>query len=296
MSERNELEQIAISEGFELKEYSSLAGGSINHVYLLNTSEGKKVIKINSLSAFPGMFPAEKAGLEALKNSGSIDVPAVLGLGELNDTAYLILEYIEEAPQKPDFWVHFAQDLAALHRNSADYFGFEEDNYIGSLPQYNGREKSAAEFYIRQRLEPQLRMASKNGFSFDHLDKIFKNISEAIPQEPPALIHGDLWGGNYIINKNGLPCLIDPAVCYGPREMDLAMMKLFGGFPQEVFEEYHKIFPLEPGFEERVPLWQLYYLLVHLNIFGSSYLPQVTVNFKALFVNLNRASLLLGVI
>ena len=275
MSERSELQQIATSEGFELKEYSSLAGGSINEVYLLNTSEEKKVIKINSLSAFPGMFPAEKAGLEALKNSGSIDVPEVLGLGEWNDTAYLILEYIEEAPQKPHFWEVFARDLAALHQNSAAQFGFEENNYIGSLPQYNGHETSAANFYIRQRLEPQLRMASKNGFSFPDLDRFYKNISQEIPDEPAALIHGDLWGGNYITNAEGLPCLIDPAVSYAPREMDLSMMKLFGGFPQEVFEKYHEIYPLAAGFENRVPLWQLYYLLVHLNIFGSSYLSPV---------------------
>lgn len=278
MSVRSEelIQEISAREGFEVSTHTSLAGGSINDVFLLKTSEGKKVVKINSLSAFPGMFSAEKAGLQALKNVGSIDVPEVLGLGEIGDTAYLLLEYKKEAPQKRHFWDRFAEDLAALHRNSAEQFGFEEDNYIGSLPQYNGRESSAADFYIRQRLEPQLRMASKNGFSFEHLDLIFRNISEAIPTEAPALIHGDLWGGNYIINEKGLPCLIDPAVSYGPREMDLAMMKLFGGFPEKVFSAYAEIFPPEPGFQERVELWQLYYLLVHLNIFGSSYLGGVT--------------------
>ncbi|MGB7785128.1 MAG: fructosamine kinase family protein [Salinimicrobium sp.] len=269
------IQNIAAREGFEINEVTSLAGGSINEVFLLNTSEGKKVVKINSLSAFPGMFSAEKAGLEVLKKSGSIDVPEVFGLGQIDDTAYLILEYKKEAPQKSHFWDLFGQELAGLHKNSSEKFGFEDDNYIGSLPQYNGRETSAADFYIRQRLEPQLRMASKNGFSFGHLDRIFKNISEAIPGEPPALIHGDLWGGNYITNEEGLPCLIDPAVSFGPREMDLAMMKLFGGFPEKVFSAYDENFPLQQGFEDRVPLWQLYYLLVHLNIFGSSYLGGV---------------------
>ncbi len=201
--------------------------------------------------------------------------PKYLGLGESGDIAYLILEYVEEAPQKPHFWDCFVENLAALHRNSAAQFGFEEDNYIGSLPQYNGHETSAADFYIRQRLEPQLRMASKNGFSFKDLNLIYKNISAEIPNEPPALIHGDLWGGNYITNEEGLPCLIDPAVSYGPREMDLAMMKLFGGFPEKAFSAYHEQFPLQPGFENRIPLWQLYYLLVHLNIFGNSYLGSV---------------------
>ncbi|HET8753258.1 MAG TPA: fructosamine kinase family protein, partial [Salinimicrobium sp.] len=114
------------------------------------------------------------------------------------------------------------------------------------------------------------------GFSFQNLDRIFKNISSEIPEEPPALIHGDLWSGNYLVNEKGLPCLIDPAVSFAPREMDLAMMKLFGGFPENVFNIYSEIFPVQPKFESRISLWQLYYLLVHLNIFGSSYLPSVT--------------------
>ena len=118
-------------------------------------------------------------------------------------------------------------------------------------------------------------MASKRGFSFKNLEQFYRNISEEIPEEAPALIHGDLWSGNFITNEEGLPCLIDPAVGYAPREMDLAMMKLFGGFPEQVFEEYDEIFPLEKGFQERIPIWQLYYLLVHLNIFGSSYKPSV---------------------
>ena len=277
MSEKDDkiVQQIAAQEGFELHSISSLAGGSINQVYLLDTSEGKKVLKVNSLAAFPGMFRAEKAGLQALKEANSFDTPEVLSLGEIGDTAYLLLEYKKEAPQKSHFWDLFARQLVDLHKNSSAEFGFEESNYIGSLPQYNDSETSAAEFYIRQRLEPQLRIAYKNGFSFKDLDRIYKNISEEIPDEPPALIHGDLWGGNYITNEKGLPCLIDPAVSYGPREMDLSMMKLFGGFPKKAFSMYNEHFPLQPNFEDRVPLWQLYYLLVHLNIFGSSYLGSV---------------------
>lgn len=267
--------RIAELEGFKINTASALSGGSINRVLLVDTSEGKRVLKLNSASSFPGMFQAEKEGLDELKTSGTVNVPEAFSVGETLGTAYLMMEYIKEGPQKPHFWNRFAEDLAALHKTTSPAFGFPSQNYIGSLPQYNEERLSAAEFYIEQRLEPQLKMAREKGFSFDNPEVFFTNISRVIPQEPASLIHGDLWSGNYLVNEQGLPCLIDPAVSYGPREMDLAMMKLFGGFPERVFSEYQSFFPLEPGFEDRVPIWQLYYLLVHLNIFGSSYLPSV---------------------
>lgn len=221
------------------------------------------------------MFVAEKKGLEALKATGTIDLPEVYSSGETGDHAYLLLEYKLPGNQHPQFWELFAEELAALHQTTSPEFGFDSSNYIGSLPQYNTRSGSASEFYITQRLEPQLRMASDRGFSFDNLGQALRNISESIPEEPPSLIHGDLWSGNYLVNEQGRPCLIDPAVSYGPREMDLAMMKLFGGFPDGVFSTYSEVFPLSPGFEQRVSLWQFYYLLVHLNIFGRGYLGSV---------------------
>lgn len=281
LNEQSSIHAIAEEEGFFIKNISPLAGGDINAVFLLDTSEGKKVIKVNEANRYPGMFKAEKEGLEALKNSETVDVPAVLGLGTAGNITYILLEYKAKSPQKPHFWEQFAKDLAALHQKTAAQFGFQTSNYIGSLPQHNGKHSSASDFYIEERLEPQLKMALENGFSFEKLERSLKHISEAIPQEAPALLHGDLWNGNYITNERGLPCFIDPAVSYGPREMDLAMMKLFGGFPEEVYLKYDEIFPLQDGFSERLPLWQLYYLLVHLNIFGSSYLPQVRTILKS---------------
>lgn len=272
---KNILHQIAQKENLELLNAKALSGGSINEVFLLETDVGKRIIKINAASKFPNMFQAEKTGLESLENANTLDVPKFFSVGEIGKTAYLLMEYKPEGNPVPGFWENFAEGLAKLHRNSNSHFGFSASNYIGSLPQYNGKESAAAEFYTNQRLEPQFKMASENGFSFKNLDKVFQNISQEIPDESPALIHGDLWSGNYLVNEKGLPCLIDPAVCYGPREMDLAMMKLFGGFSTEVFTKYHENFPLEPGFEKRIPLWQLYYLLVHLNIFGSGYFSQV---------------------
>ncbi len=269
------IQELANSHGYEVKKITSLAGGSINQVYLLEITEGKRVVKINSARKFPGMFAAEKQGLETLKQAKAFDVPEVLAVGEVEDKAYLLLEHKKEGAQKSHFWKVFGKQLSQLHQNTSDEFGFPIDNYIGSLPQYNGQRDRAAGFYIDQRLEPQVKMAMERGFSLGNLSAFYKNITEEIPPEAPALLHGDLWSGNYMTNEEGLPCLIDPAVCYGPREMDLAMMKLFGGFPTEVFQVYNDNFPLQPGWEQRIPLWQLYYLLVHLNIFGSSYLPQV---------------------
>ena len=268
------LHAIGEEQEFRVFRFRSLAGGSINEVFYLDTSKGEMVLKVNSASRFPGMFPAEKEGLEALGRTNSILAPQVYFFGQKEDTAYLGLEYKPEGPETENFWVRFAEGLASLHQHSREQFGFGSSNYIGSLPQYNSARDSAADFYIDQRLEPQLKMAAERGFSFKDLDQKLKNISSSIPDEAPALIHGDLWSGNYLATSEG-PCLIDPAVSYGPREMDLAMMKLFGGYPSSTYRSYHEIFPLQSGFEERIPLWQLYYLLVHLNIFGSSYLPSV---------------------
>ncbi|MDT0648942.1 fructosamine kinase family protein [Autumnicola edwardsiae] len=266
------IKQAGEENGFAVKKMRSLTGGDINNVFFIETDFLRKlVIKINDSNKYPGMFEAEKSGLEELRNAQVIDVPEGLFTGEVQGKSYLILRYIETANKIPEFWEVFGEQMAALHKTTSSKFGFKTDNYIGSLPQYNKRYDSASEFYVSQRLEPQLKMAQNSGYDLGKTTTFLKNVSELIPDEPPALIHGDLWGGNYIVNAEGFPCLIDPAVAYAPREMDLSMMKLFGGFDAELFKSYNSHFPLESGFEERVPLWQLYYLLVHLNIFGLGY-------------------------
>lgn len=269
------IQKIGAQFGLQVKSFSTSYGGSINKVFLLQTSAGDRMLKLNRADEFPGMFDFEKQGLETLRSSQAIAVPEVFETGSLEGFSFLLMEYIKEGAQKKTFNATFASQLADLHRNSASEFGFATSNYIGSLPQYNEWTASAPDFYITQRLEPQFRLASEQGFSFRELDKIMKNIAQDIPEEPPSLIHGDLWVGNFLVNASGMPYLIDPAVCYGPREMDLAMMKLFGGFSSDIFRLYNEAFPLPPGFEKRIPLWQLYYLLVHLNLFGSGYLGSV---------------------
>lgn len=270
------LEKIAEENDLRFSESFPLTGGDINEVFVLKGNDQKFVVKLNDANKYPGMFEAEKLGLEKLLEPKKIDVPEPFNTGEINGISYLLLEHKESAPMHPDFWKIFGEQLANLHQTTSDKFGLEKDNFIGSLPQYNENKTSASEFYIEMRLNPQLKIAEEKGFSLNVPSSFFKNIENEIPDEKPSLIHGDLWNGNFIINKDGRPCLIDPATAYAPREMDIGMMHLFGGFNDELFEIYNETFPLEKGWQDRIPLWELYYLLVHLNIFGGAYKSQVT--------------------
>lgn len=273
------LHEIADQENFTLKEVKQLSGGSINSVFKLKTDLGDFVIKLNSVEKYADMFQKEALGLKLLNSAKVFKIPEVHGVGSLDKITYLLLEFIPTKPiDNPNSWRKFAEKLAQLHQNSAKTFGLKNDNYIGSLPQYNSsKTTNAGEFYIENRLKPQFEIALKKGkFSFGNLEKIYDHIKRLIPDEKPALIHGDLWNGNYMFGQTDEHILIDPAVCYSIREMDLAMMKLFGGFPNKVFEHYNMIYPLKEKWKERIDIWQLYYLLVHLNLFGQNYFPPIT--------------------
>lgn len=251
-----------------------LSGGDINKVFLLQFEEGEFVIKLNSLKRFPGIFQAEAKGLKLLEASRSFLIPEVFDGGELNSHAYLLIKYLEPSDFEEDFSSLFAEKLVKLHKTTQTKFGLDHDNHIGSLPQQNDFCETPYEFYISQRLLPQFKMAHDKGFKFSTIESLFKNLYDEIPDEAPSLIHGDLWNGNYLNTKNG-PALIDPAVSFGPREMDLAMMKLFGGFDSSIFDKYNELFPLRANWKNRIEVWQLYYLLVHLNLFGPGYLQGV---------------------
>jgi fructosamine-3-kinase len=271
------LYKIAEQEGINLKNASRLTGGDINDVFLMTTSTQKLVVKLNNKFIFPEMFKKEALALHKLAETNTFRIPKVMRIGELDNQAYLIMEHIESGVQTKDFWSNFGLNLAQLHKHTAENFGWEDQNYIGSLVQHNERFSGSSEFYISQRLKPQIKEAEKNGFAFQNLDVFYKNVTEIIPKnEPPALIHGDLWSGNYMVDVHQKPVLIDPAICFASREMDLAMMKLFGGFPDDLFQVYQTHYPLQNNWESRIELYQLYYLLVHLNLFGESYLNRVT--------------------
>lgn len=275
------INEIVHRENLKLLNHKPLHGGDINEVFLVETNQGKFVLKINQANLFSGMFEAEAKGLQLLKNTNTFKIPEAISFGKTESHAYLFLEYITPGNRSPEFDKNFGISLAKLHQNTAPYFGLDHDNYIGSLPQKNdGKHTTSADFYIEKRLIPQLKLANTKGFDFQNLDTFIKNIQNEIPNEPPALIHGDLWNGNYLADSIGNPCLIDPAVCFASREMDLAMMQLFGGFDDEVFQSYNEAFPQEKNWKSRTDLWQLYYLLVHLNLFGSSYYNSVNTILK----------------
>ena len=254
----------------QIEQISPLSGGDINDVYKIETLSQDFVIKVNSASKFPNMFELEALGLKYIEDSNSFLTPKVLQTGTYKDQSFILLEYLESGTKTAGFSESFGHQLAVMHKNT-DAFGFERDNYIGSLPQYNATEKNAVDFYINQRLEPQFKMATDRGYSFSNIDDFYTKISKLIPDETAALIHGDLWSGNYMVGKNGEPILIDPATCYAPREMDIALMHLFGGFESDIFNYYNAVFPLQKGWQERIRLWQLYYVLVHVNLFGGNY-------------------------
>lgn len=258
---------------------SPLSGGDINEVVALETTQGTFCVKRNSKHAFPGMFEAEAKGLQALKMNSPFHVPDVLGVCEDEQHQYLILEFIQEGNERREFNLLLGEMLADMHRHSQDTFGLDHDNYIGSLPQHNTLTKTWAGFYAEQRILPQLKQSVDSKLlspgSARQCERLCEKFDQLFPVESPALLHGDLWSGNYMIDANGTPCLIDPAVYYGHREMDLGMMLLFGGFSNEVFNTYQEVFPLEQGWKERVPLTQLYPLFVHVNLFGGGYVQKV---------------------
>lgn len=256
-----------------------LSGGDINQARLLKTSKGNFFIKINKADFALDMFEKEAKGLVLLKIADTIRVPDVIGFDKTEKEAFLILEYIETGYRKEFFWKEFGQSLAALHKTSAEQFGLDHSNYIGSLHQPNGYQTSFIDFYINERLQPQLEMATNanllNSRDEKHFNNLYKKLPDIIPDEPPALIHGDLWSGNFLVDAESHPVIIDPSVAYSHRELDLGMSRLFGGFDRSFYRAYEEAYPLSPGFEKRLPIWQLYYLLAHVNLFGAGYVGSV---------------------
>jgi fructosamine-3-kinase len=272
-------EAVGRALGARVASTRSVSGGDINEAHQIALDDGRVLFAKTNRHADPAMFPAEARGLAWLAEAGALRVPKVLAVsGEA--PSFLVLERIEPARRRPDFDERLGRGLAALHRFGAAQFGLDHDNFIGRLPQSNRPAATWAEFYRSRRLEPQLRQAADAGLASPRLrrdgERLLATLEDVVgPPEPPARLHGDLWGGNLLVDEAGDPCLIDPAVHGGHRELDLAMMRLFGGFGTRVFSAYDEAFPLAPGHQDRVPLYQLYFLLVHVNLFGGSYVASV---------------------
>jgi len=268
--------------GREVKVQSSstTSGGCINQTSVLQLTHGERVfLKYNSHPP-ADFFAVEAKGLRLLAQAAKGPrIPKPLALQDGAKPTFLILEYIEESSPGQDFSVRFARSLAELHQTSHDSFGLDHDNYIGSTVQKNTQETNGIDFFRDQRLRPQQELARKAlpPSTDKNLNKLCDRLENYldISGEKPALLHGDLWSGNYFPDTDQIPCIFDPAVYFGLREADLAMTELFGRLPQKFYDAYHEAFPLNPGYKERKDLYNLYHLLNHLNLFGGSYLASV---------------------
>jgi len=264
----------------KIKSLSSLSGGCISDAFKVTTDNGSNFfLKYNS-SDSNDMFIKEANGLKELAKANAIRISEVLSF----DEDFILLEYIPTGNKKKNFFEEFGSSFAKMHKHTSESFGFNEDNYIGSNPQKNipdENEKSSwVNFYFNKRILYQLQLAEGLGNSTPELrkgiSKLENKIQEIIgdTQEKPSLLHGDLWGGNYMVDENGNAVLIDPAVYYGHREADLGMTKLFGGFSSEFYRAYVETFPLEDGYDYRENIYKLYHVLNHLNLFGGGYYSQ----------------------
>jgi len=262
-----------------IDETIAVGGGSINAAYRLSYAGKSFFLKHNDASCFPQMFEKEALGLKLLSESNSLRVPQIIGHGGNGRTSFLLLEFINQGQPNKQFWEDFGHGLASLHRNTYASFGLDHSNYIGSLKQDNTVETSWVDFFIRQRLQPQINLAKEHAFlstkTLADFDKLFKLLPSLFPEEAPALLHGDLWSGNFLCSQTGEAVLIDPAVYYGHREMDIAMSKLFGGFHPHFYDAYNEAWPMEKSWQQRVDLCNLYPLLVHVNLFGGGYVGQL---------------------
>ena len=268
-----------LSQPVEVSGLSPVGGGSISSTYKILSSAGMFFLKVNDAEYAGAMFKIEAEGLALLRENSSFTIPQVISINNESNRAFLIMDYIESSSRNRNYWENLGGSLAELHKQTNLSFGLIHDNYIGSLPQQNKFADDWSSFFIERRILPMVKLAVNNGLVTNafvaKIELALIEIVELMPKDPPALVHGDLWSGNLMVDSSGQPCLIDPAVYYGHREMDIAFSHLFGGFEQRFYEVYQDVYPLEPGFDSRIDIYNLYPLLVHLNLFGRSYLGQI---------------------
>jgi len=268
--------QIAAEQqlGAKIINKTRLGGGDFAEAFQATLGNGDSVFIKTHQQPPPGFFSTEAAGLKWLRDSGKVNVPQVLAFGD--EPPFLALEWVSIGRGKAKTETTFGQELAHLHRSAFSCFGRPDERTTGSQAVPNQPCQSWAEFYATQRLMP----LAKRSFETNSLPKkcitMLENVSARLNEfgaadEPPSLLHGDLWAGNRVVDTDGKSWLIDPAAHGGHREFDLAMMQLFGGYGQECFAAYNDTFPLQEGWQDRVALHQLAPLTVHAIKFGGSY-------------------------
>ena len=259
-----------------IQQRQDVGGGCINQAFCISTGRDQWFIKVNS-AHLESMFEAESTALSEIYATRTIKAPQPIAHGISGSHSFLILEYLDTG-QSPNPQ-QFGQHLAAMHAIEQDYFGWHQDNTIGSTPQINDRDSNWIRFFRDKRLGYQNRLARKNGSPStlislveslqEELDSFFTNYSPT-----PSLLHGDLWSGNWGADSQGTPIIFDPASYYGDREADLAMMELFGHPGMGFFDAYNEALPTDPGYSTRKVLYNLYHILNHFNLFGGGYAAQ----------------------
>ncbi len=244
-----------------------------HHDQAIESPKARSIIDTTSGDMSGDKDPSDFDGLPG------IVVPKVIAHGTDERHSFLILEFLEGGTMGRTFWDDFGCGMAQLHKNTDRQFGLDHSNYIGSLTQSNQQHDSWIDFFITERIEAQLRMARDSGRSGRELGKRFQDLyphlSDFFPEEPPALLHGDLWSGNYMAGPGGKAAIVDPAVYYGHRYMDMGMSKLFGGFSPAFYHAYEANYPMEKNWSDGIEIANLYPLMVHLNLFGGGYLGSI---------------------
>ncbi|MDA8255714.1 MAG: fructosamine kinase family protein [Betaproteobacteria bacterium] len=277
---------------FAARSIEPVSGGSIHQAWHIDDGIRHFFVKTGAAAAAP-VFAAEARGLQALSATAVVRTPTLVARGQTSGGAFLVLEYLELGPLDRRGGALLGAALAQLHRNTGSVYGWSEDNFIGATPQHNAMHPSWPHFFGEHRLRPQLQLARLKGMDqalavkgealIDRIGGLFIDYRPA-----PSLLHGDLWSGNAAQCSDGTPVIFDPACYWGDREADLAMAELFGGFPASFFAAYRAAWPLDPGYESRKPLYNLYHILNHFNLFGSAYLGQAQRMIDRLLAGLKR--------
>jgi fructosamine-3-kinase len=271
---------------FKIIDREVISGGSINTARRVSDGKQSFFVKINRAPLLH-MFEAEAASLVELRNTSTIQVPEPVRYGLSGHECYFLMSWLELSGS-PDTRL-FAAQMAALHRHTHTQFGFHVDNTIGTTPQLNQWSDDWIDFWRKQRLGYQLKLARQNGFG-RRLDGLGTRLLEKIPHffetytPLPSLLHGDLWSGNWGATGRGQPVIFDPACYYGDREADLAMMELFGQPGKLFFDAYHESYPMDDGYAVRKKLYNLYHLLNHANMFGGAYATQAANMMESLLI------------
>lgn len=278
---------IGIQIGEAIVGCKAVSGGDISATYKISTTTQDYFLKVNSGPNAASMCAAEKVGLETLKGSGTIAVPSPILSGTFGKKSFLLMEYVASRPPRAADFRELGHQVALLHQTSTSNFGFETDNFIGRLPQQNKPHPDWPSFYWSERLKPQCKWALEQSLltksEIPQQERALEVLQSILGEVSPSLIHGDLWGGNFLIATDGTPYLIDPAVYYGHSLVDIAMSGLFGGFGPEFYESYHELIPKSNNYEAQIELYRLYYLLAHLNMFGLGYRSSVVSILKRYF-------------